>query len=115
MNNDEAKKKLDKIKETEKNVDKEKLVYETNEYEYSFKNFQKIKFFDRDIYEGNITIKEADEYQADLLVEIMSFKKNTKPGSREKKNKKKNLFLKTCIIFLVVEKKFLMLLKAKYF
>ena len=105
MNNDEAKKKLDKIKETEKNVDKEKLVYETNEYEYSFKNFQKIKFFDRDIYEGNITIKEADEYQTDLLVEIMNFWKNTKPRIREK-NKKRELLLKTCINLLMLEAKF---------
>ena len=46
---------------------------------------------------GKITIKEADEYQADLLVEIMNFKKNTKPRSQEKKNKKKKLFLKTCL------------------
>ena len=30
FNNDEAKKELDKIKEVEQNVDREKLVYETN-------------------------------------------------------------------------------------
>ena len=30
FNNDEAKKQLDKIKEVEQNVDREKLVYETN-------------------------------------------------------------------------------------
>ena len=30
LNNDEAKKELDKIKEIEKNVDREKLVYKTN-------------------------------------------------------------------------------------
>ena len=70
LNNDEAKKELDKIKEIEKNVDREKLIYETNEYTYSFKNFQTIKTFGRDIYEGEVTIKEADEYQADLLTEI---------------------------------------------
>ena len=62
LNNDEAKKELDKIKEIEKNVDREKLIYETNEYTYSFKNFQTIKTFGRDIYEGKTTIKEADEY-----------------------------------------------------
>ena len=78
------------------------------------KNFQ-TKTFGRDIYEGKITIKEADEYQADLLTEIMNFRKNTKPRSQEKKNEKKKLFFKTCIIFLRVEKKILMLLKAKYF
>ena len=48
---------------------------------------------------GKITIKEADEYQADLLVEIMNFKKNTKPRSQEKKKKKK-LFLKTSLNFM---------------
>ena len=117
--NDEAKKELDKIKEIEKSIDREKLIYETNEYTYSFINFQTIKTFGRDIYEGKITIKGADEYQTDLLVEILNFKKNTKPRSQEKtarkKNKKKKLFLKTCIIFLRVKKGFLTLLKAKYF
>ena len=90
LNNDEAKKELDKIKEIEKNVDREKFIYETNEYTYSFKNFQTIKTFGRDIYEGKITIKEADEYQKDLLVETMSFKKHTKPRSQEKKTRKRN-------------------------
>ena len=88
LNNDEAKKELDKIKEIEKNVDREKLIYETNEYTYSFKNFQTIKTFGRDIYEGKITIEEADKYQTDLLVEIMNFRKNTKPRSQEKKQEK---------------------------
>ena len=59
LNNDEAKKELDKIKEIEKNVDREKLIYETNEYTYSFKNFQPIKTFGRDIYEGKITLEKA--------------------------------------------------------
>ena len=43
-------------------MDREKLIYETIEYTYSFKNFQIIKTFGRDIYEGKITIKEANEY-----------------------------------------------------
>ena len=105
LNNDEAKKELDKIKEIEKSVNRGKLVYETNEYTYSFKNFQTIKTFGREIYEGNITIKEADEYQTDLLVEIMNFWKNTKPRIREK-NKKRELLLKTCINLLMLEAKF---------
>ena len=83
LNNDEAKKELDKIKEIDKNVDKEKLIYKTDEYTYSFKIFQTIKTFGRDIYEGKIIIKQAEEYQADLLTEIMSFRKNTKPKNQE--------------------------------
>ena len=43
LNNDEAIKELDKIKEIEKNVDREKLIYKTNEYTYNFENFQTIK------------------------------------------------------------------------
>ena len=68
------KKSLIKFKK-KKNVDKEKLIYETNEYTYSFKNFQTIKTFGRDIYDGKITIEEANEYQTDVLAEIMNFKK----------------------------------------
>ena len=102
-----------KLKKQQKNVDREKLIYETDKYTYRFKNFQ-TKAFGRDIYERKITIKEADEYQADLLIEIINFRKKTKPRSQEKKREKK-LFIKTCIIFLRVEKEFLMLLKAKYF
>ena len=114
LNNDEVKKDLDKIQEIEKNGDRGKLVSETNECTYSFKNFQTRKTFGRDIYEGKISIEEIDEYQKDLLVKIMNFKKNTKPRSQERKQEKK-LFLKTCINFGRVEKKFLTLLKVKYF
>ena len=102
LNNDEAKKELDKVKEIEKNVDREKLVYKT------------IKTFGRDIYEGKITLEKANEYQTYLLAQIIDFRENTKPKSQEK-NKKKKLFLKTCIIFQRVEKKLLMLLKSKIF
>ena len=63
INNDEAKKELDKIKEIEENIDREKLIYETDEDAYSFKNLQTIKAFGRDVYEGKITIKEADKYR----------------------------------------------------
>ena len=45
LSNDEAKKELDKTKKMKKNVDREKLIYETDEYAYSFKNVQTIKTF----------------------------------------------------------------------
>ena len=73
LNNDEAKKELDKIQKIEKTVDREKLINKTKEYTYSFKNFRTIKAFGRDIYDGKITLKEADEDQADLLSEIIIF------------------------------------------
>ena len=113
FNNDEAKKELDKIKEAEKNVDREKLVYETNEYTYSFKNFQTIKTLGRDIYDGKIMIEEADKYQTDLLVQITNFRKNTKLRIQEKKQEivLENLYN----FFEGREKMLLTLLKAKYF
>ena len=111
LNNDEAKKELDKTKEIEKNVDREKLIYKTNEYTYSFKSFQTTKTFGRDIYEGKKKLMNIERMKS---VEIINFRKNTKPRSQEK-NKRKKLFLKTCIIFFRVEKKLLTLLKAKYF
>ena len=111
LNNDKAKKEIDKIKEIEKTLNREKLIYETNEYTYSFTNFQRIKASARDIYEGKITIEEADKYQTNLLVEIMNFRKNTKPKSQGKKREKK-IVLEN---YFEAEKKLLMLLKAKYF
>ena len=76
------------IKEIEKHVDREKLIYETNDYTYSFKNFQTIKTFGRDIYEGKTSFEIANEYQTNLSAQIMYFKSNTKPKSQEKKQEK---------------------------
>ena len=41
-----------------------------------------------EIFEGKVTTKETDEYQADLLTEILNFRENTKPRSQEKKLEK---------------------------
>ena len=112
--NDEAKKEIDKISEIAKTVDREKLVYRASAFTYSFQNFRTIRTFGRDIYNGEITLKEADEDQASLLNEIMNFRDKTKPQDEEKKQKKK-MFLKTCITFLRAEKKSLMLFILKYF
>ena len=38
LKNDEAKKELDKVKEIEKNVNREKIICKTNEFTYSFRN-----------------------------------------------------------------------------
>ena len=104
VNNDEAKKELDKIKEIEKSVHREELTYETDEYTYSIKNFQTIKTFGQDICEGKITVKEADEYQTDLFTEILNFRKNTKPRSQEKKQENKIVFKNLYNFFEVGEK-----------
>ena len=113
LNNDEAKKELDKIQKIEKTVDREKLINKTKEYTYSFKNFRTIKAFGRDIYDGKITLKEADEDQADLLSEIIILLKNSKTKNYREKTRQKIIYKNLYI--LKVEKEFLMLLIAKYF
>ena len=58
---EEVKYDLKRIKEIEKMVDRENLVYRTNEHTYSFKNFPTINTFGKNIYNGAITLKEADK------------------------------------------------------
>ena len=72
---EEAKNVLNKIKEIKKTVDRWNLYYRTNEYTYSFQNFRTISTFGKDIYDGTITIKEVNEDQIDLSVEILNFRK----------------------------------------
>ena len=88
MLNDEAKIEIDKISKIEKTVDREKLVYKASEYEYNFQNFLAIRTFGRDIYNGEITLKEADEYQSSLLNEIKNFSDKTKPRGEKKTRKR---------------------------
>ena len=90
-------------------VDKKKLYYRTNEYTYNFQNFRTINTFDRDIYNGAITLKEAD-----LLVEILRFRKQVKPKNLEKNQKKKDALENLFNLFEGTER-VLMLLIAKYF
>ena len=88
--NDEAKEEFNKIKEIEKNVDREKF-YKSNQNKYDFKNFRTIRTFGEDIYKGNITFEKADEYQSDLLEKINDFSKKMRPRKNDKKQEKQNV------------------------
>ena len=59
FNNDEAEKELNKIKEIENSIEREKLFYKTNKYRYDFRKFQTIRNFGKDIYDGEITLEEV--------------------------------------------------------
>ena len=113
--NDEAKKEIDKITEIGKTVDREKLVYKASEYTYSFQNFRTIRAFVRDIYNGEITLKEADEDQASLLNEIMNFRDKTKPKDEEKKKRKKKDVLTNLYKFFEGREKVLNAFDSKIF
>ena len=86
---DEANEELNKIKEIEKNVNREKLFYKSNKNTYNFKEFQTIRTFGEDFYNGEISLDEADEYQSDLADKINDFIKKTKPKMKRKNKKKK--------------------------
>ena len=93
--NNEAEEEFNKIKEIEKKVDREKLVHKSNKNKYSFKIFQTIRTFGEDIYSGEITLEEADEYQSNLSNKVKKFIMKTKPRKdkkiQEKENVKENL------------------------
>ena len=93
MNDDEAIKELDKIRETEKTIDREKLVYRASEYIYSFKNFWTIRTFGGDIYKGKITVEKANIDLNNLLRDIRNFDNKTRPQN-DKRIQEKKIVLK---------------------
>ena len=58
---EEAKNGLNKIKEIEETVEREKSYYRRNEYKYNLQNFRTINTIGRDIYNDNITLKEVNK------------------------------------------------------
>ena len=87
---DESRKELNKIKEIEKNVDREKLIYKANKHTYDFRKFSTIRTFGESIYNGQTTLKEADESQSDLLSEIKNFNDKTRSQTFKKKQTKED-------------------------
>ena len=88
FNNDEAIKEINKIKEIEKTIDREKLVYRASKYTYNFRNFQTVRTLGRDIYEGKITLEEANIEQNNLQRDIKNFNSRTRPQNNIKIHKK---------------------------
>ena len=112
--NDEAEKKIDKIKEIKDFIDRENYYTKQIKIHKILEKLKTIRTFGKDIYNGKITLEEADMDQSDLLDEIRNFSEKTRPKS-DNKNKKKKLLAIICINFVVREKWFLMGLKSKYF
>ena len=54
-------------------MNREDLIYRTNIWK-----FELIRSFAKNIFEGKITLENADNEQASLLLEIDDFKKETK-------------------------------------
>ena len=56
-----------------------------------FRNVWVINTFGGDIYNGTIILKQTDQYQNDLLVEILNFRKQLNQTSPEEKQKKEDV------------------------
>ena len=67
-----------------------RLFYKSGKKTYNFKDFQTIRTFREDIYEGETTLDEADEYQSDLANKIDGLLKTQSP-TLKRKNKKNKL------------------------
>ena len=58
----------------EKKVDRQNIIYRKKLYTYGFQKFWTISTFVRCIYNGTTILKETDQSQSDLLVEILGYK-----------------------------------------
>ena len=83
----EIKNELNKIKEYEKKVNRDNIIYYSRKEPFDFRMFKTIRSFGDDIYSSKITINEADQEQSDLVEYILNF--NTKTRRKNKDDKKK--------------------------
>ena len=78
---------IKRIEEIEKNVDRDKMIYESTGRTYDFRGFKTIRTYGNDIRNNVISLKAANLEQANLLAYVQNFVKNTKPqGPEQKKN-----------------------------
>ena len=84
----EIKNKVHKIKQYERNVNRNNMIYYSSKELFSFYVFKTIWSFVENIYSGKVTIKEADQEQADLLEYLLNFINVARPEKRMTKKTK---------------------------
>ena len=72
-------------------IDREKLVYKTDEHTFDFRKFNTIRTFGKDIYNGKIILEEADGCQSDLMYEIKTFNDKARPKATWHKEMKEDV------------------------
>ena len=80
---------IKKNEEIEKQVDRNKMVYEGSNKTYDFRKFKIIRAFGNEIRNNVIDLNMANEEQNELLEYINRFKSRTKPNNPESKILKK--------------------------
>ena len=107
---------MNKIVDIKNKLNNDDLIYKTgNKTKDNTSDFRKFKIrsFGREIYKNVLSLDDARELQIRLENDNGIFKVSTKLKESVKKEKK--LLLKMQLYFLMESKKFLMILKVKYF
>ena len=99
----EIKIELNKIKEYEKKVNRDNMIYYSSKEPFDFRMFKTIRSFGDDIYSSKITINKADQEQSDLVEYILNFNNKTRPKNKDDKKKTTKKFLIAHKIFIMVE------------
>ena len=76
---------IKRIKELEKKVDRNKMVYEGTNITYDFRKFKTIRAFGNEIRNNVIDMNTANEEQNELLEYISRLRRITKPNNPESK------------------------------
>ena len=82
---------IKRIEEIEKNVDRDKMVYEGTSRNYDFRGFKTIRAYGNDIRNSVTSLAAANLEQANLMSYIQNFVKNTKPQDPEQKKLKSDV------------------------
>ena len=87
----EIKNELNKIKEYEKEVDRNNIISYSSKEPVGFRMFKIRRSFREDIYSNKITITKADQKQSELVDYILNFNNKTRAKNKADKKTKKNI------------------------
>ena len=82
---------IKRIEEIEKNVDRNKMIYESTNRTYDLRGFKTIRAYGNNIRNNVISLKAANLEQANLMAHINDFVKTTKPQDPKQKKLKSNV------------------------
>ena len=88
-----------KLKKWENRIKRKDLKFETNRYIFDFQQYETISSFDDSIYNGKISIKEAQMKQTNLLENIINLSNKSRARTKKGKDKKQNTFDSTNALY----------------
>ena len=91
MSTNEIKNEIYEIKKWEYKIKQGDLKYKTKNYTYDFQRYERIRFFDDNIYIGKINIDEPEMNQSNLSKNTVEFNNKSRPRTIEGKDKKRYL------------------------